>query len=73
MATFIGGISGTKEGVTPALNNKVFKRTEEILKESGKKITQKSFNAAYDKAIKEFGYTPSYFKKVMREIGANPF
>lgn len=73
MNTFLGGINGTKQGITPALNNKIYDRAEEILKKSGKKDTRKNFNDAFDLAIVEFGYTPSYYKKVMRQFGQNPF
>jgi hypothetical protein len=60
-----------KGGITPQLNEKVYAKAQEILKAEGitENISQKQFNQAYDKAIKEFGYSPAYFKKVMREFG----
>ena len=61
-----------KGGITPQLNDKVHAKAQDILKAEGitENISQKQFNQAYDKAIKEFGYSPAYFKKVMREFGS---
>lgn len=60
---------GGVNGITPALNKKVNKRAEEIYKiENGK--TKSDYDKAFDKAILEFGYSPSLYHKVMREIGS---
>jgi len=55
--------------VTPVINAKVVSRAEEIHKENAGK-TKEDFDAAYDKAIIEFGYNPSEFKNKMQDIGA---
>lgn len=73
MATFLGGINGTKESITPALNRKVTDLAFEIMNKSGKKSSQKLWNDSYNKAIKQFGYTPAYFKKVMSQLGSGNF
>jgi hypothetical protein len=54
--------------ITPQLNKLVTKRAEEIyFKEKGK--TKADFDKSFDKAIKEFGYEPNLYHKVMSEIG----
>lgn len=58
--------------ITPALNSQVIKRAMEICN-ANNWTDRKSFNKAYDMAIKELGYTPAYFKSIMRQIGPNPF
>ena len=70
-SSYAKGGEMAKGGITPQLNDKVHAKAQEILKAEGitENISQKQFNQAYDKAIKEFGYSPAYFKKVMREFG----
>jgi Asp-tRNA(Asn)/Glu-tRNA(Gln) amidotransferase B subunit len=59
------------KGVTPELNTKVVNKAMQILKSKGIKNASKSqFDKAYNEAIKFYGYTPSYFKKVMSELGS---
>lgn len=54
--------------ITPKLNSEVIKRAEKIYSEENGK-SKADFDEAYDKSIIEFGYEPSYFKKIMNEIG----
>lgn len=70
MATFLGSVNGDKETISPALNKKVTNRAFEIMNKTGKKSSQALFNKSFNQAIKEFGYTPSYYHKKMREIGS---
>lgn len=57
--------------ITPALNAQIVKRAEEIAKEKGFEGSKKLFDKAFNMAIKEFGYSPAYYNKVMRSIGAD--
>ncbi len=57
-----------KMEITPALNSKVIDRASQLCHDQGVS-DRKSFNKNYDIAIKETGYTPTYFKNVMRQIG----
>ena len=60
---------GKIEDITPALNQKIFKRAEEIyIKQNGK--TKSDFDKSFDKAIIEFGFKPSEYHAEMEEIGA---
>lgn len=59
--------------ITPALNDQVIKRAMEIAENEGLDNSPKGFDKAYNKAIKELGYTPAYFKREMSKIGPNPF
>jgi hypothetical protein len=54
--------------VTPALNNKAIEMAQKTCYDNGA-FDKKSFDKAYDQAIKQLGYDPAYFKKCMREIG----
>lgn len=55
--------------INPTLNEKVFKRAEEIYAlEKGK--TKEDFDKAFDKSIIEFGHDPIKYHKIMNEIGA---
>jgi hypothetical protein len=56
------------ERITPALNEVI---VEEAKREciQNETFSKKDFNKAYDKAIKNHGYSPSYFKARMRAIG----
>lgn len=54
--------------ITPELNELVTKRAQEIYsKEKGK--TKADFDKFFDKAIREFGYEPKLYHKIMSEIG----
>lgn len=55
--------------ITPLLNQQVLKRACEIAKEKNWEGSQKSFNKAFNLAIKEFGYTPAYYHSILRKIG----
>ena len=52
--------------ISPELNNRIIKRTEEIYKKNNGK-TENDFNKYYDIAIKEFGYEPKTFKDYMEK------
>ena len=60
---------GGVESITPALNEKVMKRSLEIYHKNGGK-TIGDFVEANNKAIKEFGYNPQQYHKIMSEIGS---
>lgn len=57
-----------KPPITPALNEQVSKVADQKYR-AAKDFTRKGYNKAYDAAIKEAGYSPSYFKSVMAKIG----
>jgi hypothetical protein len=61
-----------KGGITPKLNEQVIERAKEIYNVKGGK-SKSDFDKAYNQAIEEFGYTPSYFKKVMSNIGSDDY
>jgi hypothetical protein len=52
--------------ISPELNNRIIKRTEELYKKNNGK-TENDFNKYYDIAIKEFGYEPKIFKDYMEK------
>ena len=52
--------------ISPELNNKIIKRTEEIYQQQGGK-TKDDFDLFYDQAIKEFGYDPETYKSYMEK------
>ena len=54
--------------ITPALNNKIVDEARQICIKNNT-FDKKSFNKAYNQAIKNNGYSPSYFKSIMRQIG----
>lgn len=60
-----GGI----EEINPQLNKKILERAEEIYA-SIKGKNKKDFDDSFDKAIIEYGYDPSKYHSVMRNIGA---
>lgn len=57
--------------ITPSLNSQIVKKAQQLCNEKYPigQISKKQFNQAYNEAIKLAGYSPSYFKKIIREIG----
>ena len=55
--------------INPQLNKKIFARAEEIYA-SIKGKNKKDFDDSFDKAIIEYGYDPSKYHSVMRDVGA---
>ena len=58
-----------KNAITPSLNNIIVKAAQKACIEANC-FSKKAFNKAYDEAIKKAGFSPPYFKKVLRAIGA---
>ena len=56
-----------KDQITPALNEKVTKRAIEICDEN-KGTTKADLEKAFNKSIKEHGYSVAYYNRVMRAI-----
>jgi hypothetical protein len=52
--------------ITPELNNRIIKKTEELYKKNNGK-TKSDFDKYYDIAIKQFGYDPKSFKDYMEK------
>jgi hypothetical protein len=58
--------------ITPALNEKIVIEAGKIYASNNGK-SRKDWESAYNTAIKNAGYNVAYFKKCMREIGANEY
>jgi hypothetical protein len=54
------------ENITPELDNRIIKKTEELYKKNGGK-TKSDFDKYYDMTIKEFGYDPKSYKDYMKK------